>query len=143
MMAARRVQMPLPVLVSQTPLSSGALPTTSARLLMVNVGGFVGAGRGTTFVASEDATTFVLTEGATTLVASEVRTIKGIPAKSAALVMNTKMVNGPIEPHIFLIIISIPFQFVGWYASPWETQGDSEIVATQNRLTIVRLCLGW
>jgi hypothetical protein len=38
MMAARKVHMPLPVLVSQTPLSSGALATTSARLFTIKIG---------------------------------------------------------------------------------------------------------
>src|SRR5215831_21137352 len=153
MIAARRVQVPLPVLVSQTPLSSGATPATSARLLTVNVGG-VGTGINKAgFVDKEAETIFVDLEERTAFFAREDRAIKVVPARNVAPVIKRTRARGRMKPGIFLIVISIGFQFFAGYGSmrkllhnhrrlslsPRETQGGSGIVATHNARLLSRI----
>src|SRR5262245_5802455 len=110
MMAARKVQMPFPGLVSQIPLSSGKLATTSARLFTVNDGGFAGGDSGRMLEARVGGTNCIARECDPIFVAKEGETCKAIAA-SSAVTIKSAIATRRVKPFPSRIIISSRLRF--------------------------------
>src|SRR5215472_13462232 len=118
MMAARSVQIPLPVTVSQTPLSSGATPTTSARLFTVKVGA-AGAREGeTAFDGIGGKETFVAAEREAPFLAKEAGNRKVLPAKSKVTVVTNNKIASRRMNCLALISALMPSDFSSGIIQP-------------------------